>query len=356
MLGNEPQPSVETGFPCFGWPIDIVTDPSTGHIIGTVVRYAPYAVALNRVVNPLYRLKEISPEWLRHVARSLAYRTYSAAWQDYLIADWNPENFLVNRHGHVCAVDCEAYQFTLANGKTNQCGVGLGEYLAPEQLSASGAPKTTRETAVWSLMVHVHMLLRGGEHPFNSANTSPKLVERLRQGLWPDSGKFVAYPPPRGAQPFNQLPAEIQWLCRRTFGEGHGDPSLRPSPGEIVQAIDKLGIKCVAISQSAWMTQFPSTPAKKCPPLKKPGPVRPVAPVAACPRPQLRPRHRTRYIAAASLLCVLLAAVITWNEPEEDQYNELHRHAVTAGDSAHPHLPQSNLATPALWQRLRESP
>lgn len=356
MLGNEPQPSVETGFPCFGWPVDIITDPSTGHLLGTVVRYAPHAVPLSLVMNPGYRLKEISPEWLTHVARSLAYRAYSAAWQDYLIADWNPENFLVSRHGHVCAVDCEAYQFTLANGKTNPCGVGLPEYMAPEQLSASGAPKATRETVVWSLMVHVHMLLRGGEHPFASANTSPRLVERIRQGLWPDSGKFVAYQPPRGAQPFNQIPADIQSLCRRTFGEGHGDPSLRPSPGEIVQAIDKLGITRVAISQSAWMTQFPSAPPKRCPLFKKPGAIRPAAPVAVCPRPQLRPRHRTRYIAAASLLCVLLAAAITWNQPDKDQYNELQRDSVTSSDPVHSHLPQTNLPTPVLWRTLRESP
>lgn len=130
-----------------------------------------------------------------------------------------------------------------AGGKLFDCKVGLPDFCAPEIISASGIARATRYSVSWSVMVLTHMLLRGGEHPFNSGNLNPPLVARITQGLWPDSGRFVSYPPPQGVPPFISLHPEFQTLCRRTFDEGHSRPEDRPSLCEILQSLDRMGAK-----------------------------------------------------------------------------------------------------------------
>ncbi len=341
MLSKEPTPSMERGFPCFGWPVDIITEPKTGHIIGTVIRYAAEAVPLSLVLNPGYRLSQISSHWLWCAAKSLAFRAYSADWHEFLIADCNPENFLVDRHGLVCAVDCESYQFTLPAGKTYQCGVGVPTLTAPELLTASGPATATRQSVAWSVMVLIHMLLRDGEHPFNSANTTPRLVARITQGLWPDSGKFVAYPPPTRARPFALLPSEFQALCIRTFGDGHAQPSARPSLGEILDVLDRNGATSVAISRSAWIKQLPSP--------------QPANPARHVPKmPQLT-RPRVRELIAVGVMCATGAALFTSAHlPQVATPSVLDEPATR--EFVTPSSPGVNKPTPRLWQQLRESP
>jgi DNA-binding helix-hairpin-helix protein with protein kinase domain len=163
----------------------------------------------------------------------------------------------VGRQGIVCAVDCDSYQFKSKTGIQFHCGVGVPEFTAPQLLTATSSVVADRFSTAWSLMVLVHQLIRDGEHPFNSRNTQPPLVDRIIQGLWPDSGKFVNYPPPQGVRPLADYPPEFQLLCHRTFGDGHANPSARPSLNEIVNTLGKLQGVQREISRSAWRQQLP---------------------------------------------------------------------------------------------------
>jgi DNA-binding helix-hairpin-helix protein with protein kinase domain len=338
MIGAEPQPQIENGFPCFSWPIGIVTDPKTGHMIGTVIRYAPEAVPLSQVMIPGYRIPEISEAWLIQVARSLAYRVYTAEFHGYMVVDCNPDNFLVNRQGIVCAVDCESYQFKSKAGQQYQCVVGVPEYTAPELLTAPSRMLGDKFSTAWSVMMLVHQVLRDGEHSFNSANTTPPLEERIVQGLWPDSGKFVAYPPPPGARPFSNLPSEFQELCRRTFADGHSNPSARPTLCEIVQVLDKLKTADVSISRTAWAKQLPQTSTGT---------------QAHKRQPLVRPRIRE--VAAACVVCAAAAGLMTMASMDQTAPPVLH-HEVAEGDIATTQAPDESLPTPRMWRELRDLP
>ena len=88
---------------------------------------------------------------------------------------------------------------------------GLRDFLAPELISQKTRERS-KATDAWSCAVVVHMLVRAGEHPFNSANLDLDRATRIVQGIWPDSGRHPKYPPPGRSPRFDSIPKTIQRL------------------------------------------------------------------------------------------------------------------------------------------------
>jgi len=236
-----PDPLFVGSHPTIAWPLEPVFDPQTRQVIGYVMLRVHEAVCLADVVNPANRIDAIgsNPAWLIRAAKSFAMRLYAFHLLKIVRGDVQLRNELISRHGSTTAIDVDSVQFTSLTGELFKCEVGIRDFLAPEILSNKTRERSPA-TDSWSCGVVVHMLVRGGEHPYNSANLIPDLSSRIIQGIWPDSGRFPKYPPPGQAPRFDTLPSPLQCLFRQTFDAGHGDPTARPSITEWAQTLARM--------------------------------------------------------------------------------------------------------------------
>ncbi len=246
MFQRPPSPLYEkNGTPALAFPVALAHDPKTQSAIGFSMAKAAGSVPLQRVINPAQRIREIHAAWLLRVAKSFAMRIYALHWDDYVVGDIQLGNALVNRHAEVTLIDLDSLQFETQRGEHFKALYGIPSFQAPECLGQNFAyTPRTKQSDVFSLAIVVHMLLRGGEHPYNchyrGHGKRPDLLTRMRAGYWPDSGRHNDFAPPRNAPPFSAFPKPLQELFRRTFAEGHGDPSARPTVTEFANCLQKL--------------------------------------------------------------------------------------------------------------------
>lgn len=242
LLSRPADPLEEGGHPTFTWPLELAIDPQTGAVVGYVMHRVEKVVPLARVWNPANRIRQISQRWLVAVARSLCMRVYVLHWYGYLRVDINAVNDLIDRHARVTSIDVDSVEFR-ANGNVYRTPKYRPEFQAPEVLKSTGYTiDHTKQTDVWSLAVVLHMLLRGGEHPFNcvyvGAGKAPSQVEMIRDGRWIDEPGQRAFVAPRGMMPLAQLPIELGELFRRTFRDSHRDSAARPTVLEFIECLE----------------------------------------------------------------------------------------------------------------------
>lgn len=145
-----------------------------------------------------------------------------------IVGDFNPNNILVDKTGHITLIDTDS--FTIRNRKTGvtyKCNVGVPEYLAPELqgVNLSNSYKGfTKETDNFALAIHIFTLMAQNCHPFgcklkdtrqSSISESPKVYNITRGNCPYVTGSSLE--PPAYAPDLSFIPAGIQGLIDKTF-------------------------------------------------------------------------------------------------------------------------------------------
>ncbi len=244
LVSCPPVPLVERGFICYTWPRAIATDPRSGDVVGFTMRRVEQMMPLGGVWNPVNRIPQISRRWLLTVAHSFCLRVYVLHLHNYLRGDINAANDLIDRHGRVTSIDMDSVEFRA--GDTLYPTPRVRPEFQPAELvtGSSAQVERTQHTDAWSVAVVVHMLVRNGEHPFQSvyvgSGKPPNLKDMIRDGRWIDEPGHRDFRAPRGVLPYQELPAPLQDLFRQTFQTGHAVAKVRPSVLEYLQCLHVL--------------------------------------------------------------------------------------------------------------------
>lgn len=253
------------------WPQDILYDK--GGFVGYVMPRLKNVKNLNVVYSK--GMDEIGLKERVVIAYNICVAVGEVHKIGQVCGDLNPQNICVNLDNklksqyHVTLVDTDSYHIT-KNGTTFRCGVGLGQYIAPElqkkqisgmNLATIPLPTFTKETDLFALAVHIFNLLMGGCHPFacakkieneyrNTMNAMngeevdsvalPQPIENIKEGFFPFHQKREGITYPLYAPAFDSLPNELQLLFIRTFEEGYDNPMLRVSADEWKDALMRV--------------------------------------------------------------------------------------------------------------------
>jgi len=244
LVSHPPIPLGEKDFAYWAWPLEVAVDPMTGNVVGFLMRRFEKMVPLGRVWNPTNRISQISRRWLVHAAHSFCMRVYVLHWHNYFRGDINALNDFVDRHARVAGIDMDSVEFR-SGDVLYRTPRTRPEFQPPELLENSSNPfERSRHTDVWSLAIVLHMLLRNGEHPFNAVyvgkGKAPSQLDMIREGRWIDDPGHRDFVAPRNVMRFDELPAMLSDLFRRTFQAGHGLPTVRPSVLEFIQCLDEV--------------------------------------------------------------------------------------------------------------------
>lgn len=274
MLANRPEdPTSARGHLTLAWPVDLLTS-DTGAAAGFLMPRLNTKTALGfiNLYNPKTR-QRVAPaftwEYLLRTARNLSSALAALHERGYVVGDLNESNIFVTNTAQVTLIDCDSLQVPGANGAVYRCAVGREEYTPPELHGvALAAVDRTPVHDVFGLGVLLFQLLLEGQHPFlgvwHGPGSPPELAARIRAGQCPYApGKAgVITPMPRGL-PFATLPPDLQGLFIRCFGDGHTDPSARPSAQVWLRAlIDVEGRlqRCAANSQHVYSDHLSACP------------------------------------------------------------------------------------------------
>ena len=227
--------------PFLAWPLMPVFDRNR-LIIGFAMRKCS-----GRTLRALYapfQVKRFFPGWdklqLAQVALNLVNGVQLLARQGVLISDFNPDNFLVNRHGKVQFIDCDSFQIAGKDGKTYLSKNFLPEFAAPELLLHQENFKRGRtpEQIRFSLAVVVYMILLSGLHPFAYCGGSDPATN-LKTGKCPLDTRTKIRFPVSWTKSVSYLPDSLRELFRRMFVDGYGEPLRRPGLGELKSELEQ---------------------------------------------------------------------------------------------------------------------
>ena len=174
-----------------------------------------------------------------------------------VIGDMNPNNIMIDEHGHVTIIDTDSFNITnKKTGKVYKCSVGISEMLAPELQGKNLAdPRSVfnEKTDDFSLAIHICTLLMNNCHPFgctsfnisqSSTSTNPVVYNILRGNCpYVINAKGKASP---DSPDVKMLPKDIRDLFNRAFNytlSTSVEPSTiskRPSAREWQNALGKL--------------------------------------------------------------------------------------------------------------------
>lgn len=160
------------------------------------------------------------------------------------LGDINLNNFLYDRsRGAVTLIDCDSYQVDAGGGRLFRCPVGAPDMIPPEHHDINLADVTrTVESDLFSIAILLFKCLMVGRHPYDFIG-GDTVVQNLRGGHFP-YGTGGAAPGREGAIPngpwyviWSHLTYELKNLFIRTLREGAGDPSVRASAREWMDAL-----------------------------------------------------------------------------------------------------------------------
>jgi hypothetical protein len=177
--------------------------------------------------------------------------------QGHRVGDLRETNILVAPNSLVSLIDCDSFEIH-GNGGVFYTRVGSGEYLPPELHSVDLASGIDRyHSDLFALAVLIFRLLMLGSHPYQARGAAiedaPSIEAKIIRGLFPHK-KGSRLAPPDFAPPFSVLQPRIRALFLRAFGEGHGNPELRPSANEWFQALSDAGprLKACRSNEHHW--------------------------------------------------------------------------------------------------------
>lgn len=257
MAASTPDGSVQSdGFVVLTWPLQTVEgDGTTGYLMSRID--TSNAVEIHSVSNPTDRMNPLpsAPQWTPHVtwqhlvsvAANLCLAVETVHKVDAVIGDFQERNILVNDTTRVTLVDCDSMQFTNKAGHQFLCGVGRPEFTAPE-LAGFDLAATARQkpSDLFALAVHIHLLLMGGNHPFQRGQWTgpgdqPDALTLAKTGQWAGGPGSTFHSHPL-APSISFLPDQIQTLFVRAFTHGAHAPDIRPTAAEWRQALHLIRI------------------------------------------------------------------------------------------------------------------
>jgi hypothetical protein len=256
MVASPPEEAEQrSDFVVLTWPLHVLEsdDGAVGYVMPRVDMAT--AVEIHTLSNPSNRANPLpsAPQWTKaatwihlvNIAANLCIATDAAHRMGAVIGDFQERNILVSDTTRVTLVDCDSMQFTDSAGRQFLCGVGRPEFTAPE-LAHANLRTTAREIAsdLFSLAVHVHLLLMAGNHPFMRGTwigdgDQPDALTLAKAGHWAGGWNSPLHTHPL-APPVTFLPVDIQQLFNRALTTGAHDPALRPSAAEWRAALQRV--------------------------------------------------------------------------------------------------------------------
>ncbi len=256
MTASVPTGAVQPdGFVVLTWPLHTVSgdDGTTGYVMHRID--TSNSVEIHTISNPADRMNPLpsAPQWTRNatwshlvnVAANLCLAVQTAHGVDAVIGDFQERNILVNDTTRVTLVDCDSMQFTDRAGHQFLCAVGRPEFTAPE-LTGIDLATTPRENPsdLFSLAVHIHLLLMAGNHPFlrgqwTGPGDQPDAMTLAKSGWWAGGPGSPLLTHPL-APPPSFLPDHIQRLFVRAFTDGAHTPAARPTAAEWRAALQDI--------------------------------------------------------------------------------------------------------------------
>jgi hypothetical protein len=153
---------------------------------------------------------------------------------DVVIGDFREWNLLTWSDGHVTLLGCDRMQVVdPASHRRFPCVAGRDACTPPELQLPSSLSSTLRTSSsdIFTLALHLHLLLLGGAHPFRGqwrgGGDSPPDYVLAQEGLWTYAGdrRLAPYP---GSAPVTALPDTLQQFFRAAFVDGARNPEARP--------------------------------------------------------------------------------------------------------------------------------
>ena len=192
--------------------------------------------AEGRTLRALYAPRQVQrffPGWDRlnvaEVALNLVNAVQMLARHRVLVNDFNPDNFLINKHGKITLIDCDSFQIPNSHGSTFLTGTFTPEFAAPELLFNADLFRVERtpEQVRFSLAVVVYMILMSGLHPYAQCGGSDP-AGNLKSGKCPLDKKQGVRLPVGWYKSVSWLPQSLHDYFVRMFVNGHKHPGQRP--------------------------------------------------------------------------------------------------------------------------------
>lgn len=258
MLEQPVQPYVN-GVLTVAWPQDLLLNQQ-GQFVGYVmprVKSTHHIFAASRERERMQLYPHYTWKTSIAIAYNLALAVKIIHQSNAVIGDMNPNNIMIDEHGHVTIIDTDSFNITnKKTGKVYKCSVGISEMLAPELQGKNLAdPRSVfnEKTDDFSLAIHICTLLMNNCHPFgctsfnisqSSTSTNP-VVYNILKGNCPyvtnAKGKASLDSPD-----VKMLPKDIRDLFDRAFNYTSSTAiksstiSKRPSAREWQNALGKL--------------------------------------------------------------------------------------------------------------------
>lgn len=237
--------------PGIAWPLmPVFADANRGKMIGYVMR-ACSGVPFQSLFYGAKHLKKRFPTWTRvdlaRVAKEVVSRVAELGEAGICVGDFNPENFLVDKDGHVSFIDTDSFQINDGSGRVIISHTHKPEVCAPEILndrSLLNRPRTAEQTR-FSAAVIAFQLLMCGVHPYSyydpeNGGGCGTPDENLRAGKCPLG--FGSGSDCRMRQDvyflWSYLTGKLKAAFIDTFRTGHSNPSARTSLRDLAYAID----------------------------------------------------------------------------------------------------------------------
>jgi len=278
------------------------------------------------------------------VAENLARAVVVLHDRDVVIGDFRKWNLLTWSDCRVTLLGCDRMQVVEPDsGRRFPCVAGR-DACTPPELQLPAALSSTIRTAssdIFTLALHLHLLLLQGAHPFRGVWTGggdhPPEHLLAQEGLWAHAGDRRLDPVP-GSAPLMVVPATLQEYFRVAFVDGARNPDTRPTAKDWLDELLRLReslVACAVEPSHFYGCHLPSCPW--CPG----SPSR-----AGSPPPGYFPRSRSTAPPAAAVAIPVNAAV---SSPPAD-----HDRAVAGARAVAPAKP--NRATPSGTRRLESTP
>ncbi|WP_298092667.1 protein kinase domain-containing protein [uncultured Catenibacterium sp.] len=258
MLEQPVQPYVN-GVLTVAWPQDLLLNQQ-GQFVGYVmprVKSTHHIFAASRERERM----QLYPHYTWKTSIAIAYNLSLAVkiihQSNAVVGDMNPNNIMIDEHGHVTIIDTDSFNITNKNtSKVYKCSVGISEMLAPELQGKNLAdPRSVfnEKTDDFSLAIHICTLLMNNCHPFgctsfnisqSSTSTNPVVYNILRGNCpYVTNAKGKASP---DSPDVKMLPKDIRDLFDRAFNYTSSTAiksstiRKRPSAREWQNALGKL--------------------------------------------------------------------------------------------------------------------
>ncbi len=253
-------PARDFGHASIAWPRELLFD-GKGALAGYAMPRIRDALPILEVFNPRRRerlLPGFDRRYLLRTARNLASALEALHEAGYVVGDLNERNILVTQRTLVTLIDTDSFQVQRQSGGqivVYPCPVGRAEYTPPElQGQAFRGLMRRPEHDAFGLAVLIFQLLMDGNHPYRGrwlgAGDPPSLEAKIAGGRFPyDEAAGAQLVPPPGAPDLDRLGPDLAELCLACFVDGHARPTLRPSAGDWLQALEQAEDHLVACAE-----------------------------------------------------------------------------------------------------------